>query len=96
MKRSRRVLGAGIALCVAAAGVQLVVGGYDVPGGVLRAGRRQAFFVGLGVLPPVGALLDIRFAEFPVLLRVIDAREEAPKRPATYRKRGAVSAKISN
>jgi hypothetical protein len=43
-----------------------------------RAGRGKAVLVGLRVLLPVAALPDVAAAEFPVLLRIVDALEEAP------------------
>src|SRR5664279_3860697 len=58
-------------------GIVLVVGRNDVPRGELGAGRAQAFIVGLHVLLPEIPLLNIRQAEFPVLLRFIDPRQKA-------------------
>src|SRR5439155_20716013 len=44
---------------------------------VALAGGAQASLVGLHVVLPVAALLDIGHAEFPVLLGIVDAREKA-------------------
>src|SRR5208283_2983206 len=58
-------------------GIPLVIGGYDVPRGHACACRAQTFLISLRVLLPVFPLLYVRHAEFPVLLRLIDAREKA-------------------
>src|SRR6202790_4434825 len=58
------------------AGAPLFVGRNPVPRGVLRAGRAQGFLVGLHIVLPEFALLDVREAEFPVLFRPIDAVDE--------------------
>ena len=59
-------------------GVFLVVGGNHIPR--RRAGARlaQALRIGFGVFVPEFALLEIRVAEFPVLLGVVDALEKTP------------------
>src|SRR5271155_5432382 len=56
--------------------VLLVVGGHDIPGCELGAGRAQALLVRLHVGAPEFPLLDIGHAEFPVLLRLVDAGEK--------------------
>ena len=58
-------------------GVFFVVGGNDVPGRLAGARFAQAFRVGFGVGVPEFALLQIRVAEFPVLLAVVDTIEKA-------------------
>ena len=57
-------------------GILLIIGGNDVPGRVMGAGRGQASLISLHVVVPVFPLVNIREAEFPVLLRIIDTREE--------------------
>jgi len=59
------------------AGVFLIVGGNDIPRSRVGARRGQAFLVGLGVVVPEFALLQIRVAELPVLAGVVDAFEKA-------------------
>src|SRR5512147_2492401 len=56
--------------------VVLVVGRYHVPGRMPRAGRSNARFVGPHVVLPELALFEVGAAEFPVLVGVVDAREE--------------------
>src|SRR6185437_12735041 len=51
--------------------------GNDVPGRILGAGRAQAGLICLHVLIPEFPLFDVIRAEFPVFLRIIDARNEA-------------------
>ena len=58
-------------------GVFLVVGGNDVPRRGVSARRAEAFLVGLGVVPPEFALLDIRVAELPIFGGIVDAIEKA-------------------
>ena len=55
----------------------LVVGGNDKPGRVISARRAEAFLVGLRVVVPEFALLQIRVAEFPIFLGVVDTFEKA-------------------
>jgi hypothetical protein len=57
--------------------ILLVVGGNDVPGSVSRACRVEAFLIGLHVLLPEFSLGNVPGAEFPVLFRFVDARQEA-------------------
>src|ERR1035437_5362693 len=57
--------------------ILFVVGGNDIPGRIARTGSTQAFFIGLHVLFPEFPLLDIREAELPVLVGLIDAFEES-------------------
>ena len=57
--------------------VFLVVGGNDEPRRVINASCAEAFLIGLGVLVPEFALLQIRVAEFPVFLGVVDTFEKA-------------------
>src|SRR5690242_20765143 len=58
-------------------GIGLVVGGNDIPGRMLAAGGRQALLIGLHIVLPVFALLHIAGAELPVLVRLVDAGQEA-------------------
>ena len=58
-------------------GILLVIGGHDIPGRVRGAGRAQAILIRLHVMLPVFPLLHIRQAEFPVFVRLINARAEA-------------------
>ena len=57
-------------------GVLLVVGGNDISGGVACAGRAETFPEGFHVLLPEFPLGDVRQAEFPVLVRLVDARQK--------------------
>ncbi len=59
------------------AGVFLIVGGNDVPGRVMGACRLQASLVSLHVVLPVFPLVNVRGAELPVLVRLINALEES-------------------
>ena len=58
-------------------GVFLVVGGNNVPGRGARTGGLEALCIGFHVVVPRLALLDIGSTEFPVLVRIIDALDEA-------------------
>ena len=58
-------------------GILLVIGGDDVPGRVMVAGRVQASLISLHVLLPVFPLVNIRSAELPVFVWLIDAREKS-------------------
>src|SRR5438552_18031691 len=57
--------------------IRLVVRGHHVPRCVALAGGAQASLVGLHIVLPVAALLDVGHAEFPVLLGIVDALEKA-------------------
>ena len=57
-------------------GILLVIGGNDVPGRVMGAGRVQASLISLHVLLPVFPLVNVREAEFPVFVRLINALQE--------------------
>jgi hypothetical protein len=46
--------------------------------------------------PAMAAGIETRFWDMSDIVALIDAREAAPKRPATYRKRDAAGAEISN
>src|ERR1017187_3208948 len=58
-------------------GILLIVGGNDVPGRVMGACRVQASLISLHVMLPVFPLVDVREAEFPILVRLINATEES-------------------
>src|ERR1035438_5193555 len=58
-------------------GILLIVGGNDVPGRVMGACRVQASLLSLHVMLPVFPLVDVREAEFPILVRLINATEES-------------------
>src|ERR1039458_5861534 len=55
----------------------LVVGGNDIPRRLPGACRTEAFLISLHILLPEFPLLDIRKAEFPVLCRLVNARQKA-------------------
>lgn len=59
------------------AGVFLVIGGDDVPGGLFGGGGADAFLVGFAVVAPEVSFLGVGGAEFPVFLGDVDAGEEA-------------------
>ena len=58
-------------------GILFAVCGNDVPGRVMRAGCVQACLIGLHIILPVFPLVNVGKAEFPVLVRFIDACEES-------------------
>src|ERR1700683_3225458 len=58
------------------AGILFVVGGNHVPGSLTCACRLQTSLIGFFVMRPVFPFVNVREAEFPVFLRVVDAREE--------------------
>lgn len=58
-------------------GILLIIGGHDVPGGVMGTGRSQARLVRLSVLSPVASFVKVREAEFPILVGVINTRQKA-------------------
>src|SRR5215469_12528949 len=55
----------------------LVVGRHDEPRRILRGGRPDGLLVGVHIGGPVAALARIGHGELPVLLRLIEALEEA-------------------
>src|ERR1700722_15989976 len=57
-------------------GILLIVGGDDEPGRVMSAGSTQALLIRVHVILPEFPLVNVRHAEFPVLLRFVDAFEE--------------------
>jgi hypothetical protein len=57
-------------------GVLLVVGRQELPGRLVDAGRAQTFFVGPRVVMPEFPLLQIRVAEFAILLGVVGALQK--------------------
>src|SRR5437870_6717125 len=59
------------------AGVFLVIGGYAIPGGLPAAGLAQAGFIGLHIVVPEFPLFEVAPAEFPVLIRLVDAGKKA-------------------
>src|SRR5512137_2538675 len=58
-------------------GEPLLVGGDHVPGRVLRGGGPDGLLVGLHVALPVGPLPHVGRGELPVLVRLVEALEEA-------------------
>jgi hypothetical protein len=56
--------------------ILFVVGGHEIPRGIARARRAQAFLVGLHIVLPEFAFFDVGGAEFPVLFGLVDAGEE--------------------
>ena len=58
--------------------VPLLVGGHDVPGGVLGRAVVQGILERLLVIVPEGAFLYVRRGELPALVRVIQAGLETP------------------
>ena len=59
------------------AGVFFVVGGDDIPGSGGGAGGAEGGGIGVLIVIPVAALLDVGEAEFPVFFGLVDAGEEA-------------------
>ncbi len=58
-------------------GVVFVIGRHHIPGGLAGTGGSQTFLIGLPILFPEFPLLDVRQAEFPVLLRLVNAGQKA-------------------
>ena len=58
-------------------GIFLIIGGNDVPRRVMGAGCGQAILISLHVMLPVFPLVNVSEAEFPVLVRLINAFEES-------------------
>jgi len=58
-------------------GIPLVIGGNGIPGRVMGAGGIQAILVSRHVMLPIFPLVNIRAAEFPVLVRLIDTVEKS-------------------
>ncbi len=56
--------------------VLFVIGGNDIPGSMMVAGGIQALLISLHILVPVFPLVNIRQAELPILIRLINARQE--------------------
>ena len=59
-------------------GILLIVGGNDVPGRVMGTCRAQTGPISLHVMLPVFPLVNVREAEFPVLIGLINSLEESP------------------
>src|SRR4029077_8074522 len=55
----------------------LVVRGHDEPWRECRTGCGEAGFIGLSVARPELSVGHVRRVEFPVLLRIVDARDKA-------------------
>src|ERR1039458_4809905 len=68
---------AGSDVTVIERGIDAWYGGNDVPGRVMGAGRVQASLKSLRVILPVFPLVNVREAEFPILVRLIDALQES-------------------
>ena len=58
-------------------GILLIIGGNDEPGCVPGAGRVQALFISLHVMLPIFPFVNVSGAEFPILLRLINAFEKS-------------------
>src|ERR1019366_2336671 len=58
------------------AGVVLIVCGDNIPGSVMRTGCAEALFISLHVVLPKLSFVNIREAQLPVLLWIVDARQE--------------------
>jgi hypothetical protein len=58
-------------------GILLIICGNDVPGRVMGACRVQALLKSLSVILPEFPFVNVRDAEFPVLLGIINALEES-------------------
>ena len=57
--------------------ILLIIGGNNVPRRVTSASRVQASLKSLRLILPVFPLVNVREAEFPVLVRFVNAIEEA-------------------
>jgi cyclic beta-1,2-glucan synthetase len=60
-----------------ASGIDPVIGGNRVPRRVMSAGFRQAIFIRPSILFPVGSFVNVRCAEFPILVGLINALQES-------------------
>jgi hypothetical protein len=58
-------------------GIVFIIGGNDVPRGVMSAGRLQTILVSLHVVVPIFPLVNVSQAEFPVLVLFVDALKES-------------------
>ena len=58
-------------------GVILIIGRNDVPMRLMRGGGVPALLISVHIILPVSALVNIRETQLPVLVRSINAREEA-------------------
>src|SRR5665213_296743 len=56
--------------------ILLIVGGDDIPGRVMGTCRTEAFLIRLHVMLPKFPLRDIRKTEFPILVRLVNARQK--------------------
>ena len=59
--------------------ILLVVGGHHIPRGICCVCRTESFLKGFHMLLPELPLLDVREAEFPVTVRLVDVRQRCKK-----------------